>query len=169
MHPTFCIALKYVLLSTLFFPARKISCLPQQKWNGLYFERTTLQHLGLQVQLGHPSTHQCPLPDRASKSNFVIIAADGIHHVNLNYCGCQLSLPKHVQLLRARLFPSTVTDPRTAATFNVLETFQMLNFTSKISTFEYYQSLARRTDNTGVVSLPVRLSCQLYTSLQRLT
>ncbi|KAF8958691.1 hypothetical protein BDZ97DRAFT_1923452 [Flammula alnicola] len=41
-------------------------------------------------------------------------------------------------------------DPRTAATFRVLETFQMLSFTSKISAFEYYCSLARRTDNTGV-------------------
>lgn len=145
------------MLSVILFTSITRISILLQKWNGTHFEKTTLKHLGLQIQLGHPSNDKCPLPEPASKGNFVIIAADGIHQVNLNYCGCQNSISKHIQLLRARLFPSTVVDPRTAATFNLLETFQMLNFTSKISAFEYYQSLARRTDNTGVLNLPVSL------------
>jgi hypothetical protein len=48
-----------------------------------------------------------------------------------------------------------VVDPKTAATFRVLETFQMLSFTSKVSAFEYYRSLSRRTDNTGTCPPPV--------------
>lgn len=54
------------------------------------------------------------------------------------------------QLLRARLFPATVTDPKTAATFNVLEQYHKLSFESKASAFEFYHSLARLSDNIGI-------------------
>lgn len=114
-----------------------------------------LKTLGLRIQLGHADGSICPHPDNAFNNDFTIIDSDGIHEVSLNYCSCPQSPPKPVQLLRARLFPSTVTDPRTAATFRVLETFQMLTFTSKVSGYEYYRSLARRTDNVGVSPPPV--------------
>jgi len=94
----------------------------------------------------------------AFNDDFVVIDIDGIHEVAIDYCGCQQSLAKTVQLLRARLFPSTVFDPKTAATFRVLETFQMLSFTLKVSVFEFYQALARRSDNTGTSAPPVRMS-----------
>jgi len=89
--------------------------------------------------------------------DFTVIDSDGIHQVSLDYCGCQQASARRIQLLRARLFPSTVIDPKTAATFRVLETFQMLSFTSKVSAYEYYRSLARRTDNTGTTPPPVSL------------
>jgi hypothetical protein len=53
------------------------------------------------------------------------------------------------------MFPATAVDPRTAATFRVLETFQMLSFTAKSSAYEYMASLRRRTDNTGLDQIPV--------------
>lgn len=127
-----------------------------QRWNGLHFERTLLKTLGLRIQLGHDSGQSCPNPLVSFNDDFTIIDSDGIHKVGIDYCGCSQSLPKTVQLLRSRLFPSTVVDPKTAATFRVLETFQMLSFTSKVSAYEYYRSLIRRTDNTGTVSIPVR-------------
>ena len=109
------------------------------------------------MQVGHTiGDRVCPLPQTAFNNDFTVIDADGIHEIALDYCGCQYSLPKTTQLLRARLFPSTVTDPKTAATFRVLETFQMLSFTSKVSGFEYYRSLERRTDNTGIALPPVQ-------------
>jgi hypothetical protein len=113
-----------------------------QKWNGLFFEKATLKSLGLRIQLGHAGG-VCSLPQPAYNDDFVVIDADGIHEVGLNYCGCQQSPPKTVQLLQSRLFPSTVIDPKTAATFRVLESFQMLAFTSKVSAYEFYQALAR--------------------------
>lgn len=58
-----------------------------------------------------------------------------------------------MQLLQARLFPATVTNPQSAATFRVLEAFELLSYTSKVSGFEFYTSLERLTDNTGM-SLP---------------
>jgi hypothetical protein len=54
------------------------------------------------------------------------------------------------QLLRARLFPATVDMPNTAATFRCLEHYQMLSFESKISIYEYYNTLSRMVDNTGL-------------------
>jgi hypothetical protein len=132
----------------------------QKFWNGLFFERKSLKSLGLRVQLGHPIGTLCPFPVASYNNDFTVIDSDGIHQISLYFCGCRaLSLPHTVQLLRARLFPSTTTDPRSAATFRVLETFQMLNFNSKISAFEFYKSLEARTDNTGVFSPPV---CILY-------
>jgi hypothetical protein len=54
------------------------------------------------------------------------------------------------QLLRERLFPATTTDPKTAATFSVLEQFHLLSFESKVSAFEFYQGLSRLSDNVGI-------------------
>lgn len=86
----------------------------------------------------------------------------GIHSVNLDYCNCTGLAHLTEQLLRARLYPATVAHPRTAATFDVLKTFQLLSFMSKVSAYEYYHTLARLTDNTGTVEVPVRshYSCQ---------
>lgn len=122
----------------------------------------SLKALGLRIQLGHPDRTECPNPENAFHDDFTIIDSDGIHLVSLDYCGCQLATSKTTQLLRARLFPSTVIDPKTAATFRVLETFQLLSFTSKVSAFEYYRSLARRTDNTGTCPPPVSVPVELH-------
>ncbi|KAG2107820.1 hypothetical protein DEU56DRAFT_920537 [Suillus clintonianus] len=62
------------------------------------------------------------------------------------------------QLLRMRWYPATVSEPRTAATFTVLQHFHILSFESKVSAYEFYQSLARRTDNSGLVAIRDRYS-----------
>lgn len=48
-----------------------------------------------------------------------------------------------------RWWPATVTNPKTAATFRLLEWFHILGNQSKVSVYEYYTSLTRRTDNIG--------------------
>ncbi|KAJ7827921.1 hypothetical protein B0H13DRAFT_2240976 [Mycena leptocephala] len=53
------------------------------------------------------------------------------------------------QLLRIKWLPSTGKRPRTAATFNVLRRYHLLSLESKCSMGEFYQSLARQTNNTG--------------------
>ena len=45
--------------------------------------------------------------------------------------------------------------PRTAATFSLLEEFHLLSLESKILTYQYYNSLARRIDNTGLFPVKV--------------
>ncbi|KAK0477519.1 hypothetical protein EDD18DRAFT_1114666 [Armillaria luteobubalina] len=109
------------------------------EWNGTFYSQITLQDMGLKVQLGHLSGETCPYP-RASGRSVVVIDVEGIHKINM---------------LRARWFPATVEFPHTAVTFAVLRHFQMMSFMSKVSSYEYYQSLARLHDNTGSLMLPV--------------
>ncbi|KAF7984577.1 hypothetical protein HWV62_13799 [Athelia sp. TMB] len=126
------------------------------RWNGSYFEPTTLKALGLRVQLGHTPGSKCANPVQAAGDDFVIIDGNGIHRVGLDYCGCTTAVGETVQLLRARLYPATVQAPKTAATFTVMEFFHILSFDSKASAFEYFHTLTRRTDNTGTVDVPDR-------------
>ncbi|KAG2136341.1 uncharacterized protein EDB93DRAFT_1254002 [Suillus bovinus] len=70
-----------------------------------------------------------------------------------------LWLPERIhELLQAHLFPATATDPRTAATFAVLKFFHLLSFKSKVSAYEFYHSLARQSDNTGITPIRDRYS-----------
>ncbi|KAG0694345.1 hypothetical protein DFH29DRAFT_880765 [Suillus ampliporus] len=56
-----------------------------------------------------------------------------------------------LQLLRMGWFPSTTVYPRTAATFRLLHHYQILSFESKASTYEFYHSLVRISDNVGLI------------------
>ncbi|KAJ7434249.1 hypothetical protein B0H11DRAFT_2258549 [Mycena galericulata] len=125
-----------------------------QYWTGSLFERKTLKELGLRIQLGHwhDRDRRCPAPRPASGDDFVIVDSHGVHKVGLDFCGCssQGSGLETVQLLRAQLFPATTSNPRTAATFTGLHRFHLLSFESKCSAYEYYHSLVRESDNTGL-------------------
>ncbi|KAF8804837.1 hypothetical protein BYT27DRAFT_7225178 [Phlegmacium glaucopus] len=120
-------------------------CLPFhriQKWNRTFFEDSPLKELGLQIQLGHPIGEK-------SGDNFTVISAHGIQSIRLDFCGCGKSSQDHIiQLLQARLFPATIKYPKTAATFDCLETCKKLSYVSKISAFEFYHMASRLTDDT---------------------
>ncbi|KAJ7899122.1 hypothetical protein B0H14DRAFT_3124170 [Mycena olivaceomarginata] len=120
-----------------------------QKWKGSSFKRKTLKALGLRIQLGHWNTADavCSVPEPAPNDDFVIVDNTGVHPVHLDYCGCGQGGLHTVQLLRAQLWAATTTRPRTAATFSVLRRYHLLSFESKCAALEFYQSLARETDN----------------------
>jgi len=80
----------------------------------------------------------------------VVLDVNGIHEVGVDFCDCEKSKPEFIQLLHFGWFPASVDCPKTAATFSVLKHFQLLNFKSKASPFEFYNTLARLTDNTGL-------------------
>ncbi|KAJ7818926.1 hypothetical protein B0H13DRAFT_2132258 [Mycena leptocephala] len=94
-----------------------------QRWTNLSFERVSLKTLGLRIQLGHwRRNDSCPVPTPCAGDDFVIVDNSGVHEVGLDFCGC-------------------------AATFAVLRRFQLLSFESKCGAYEFYQSLARESDN----------------------
>ncbi|KAG1855622.1 hypothetical protein F4604DRAFT_1932270 [Suillus subluteus] len=128
------------------------------EWKDSFFHTTSLKHLGFRIQLGHKPGESCRRPCPAYDNDFVIINVHSIHEVSLDFCNCEHKAPHFKQLLRARLFPAMVTDPRTAATFSVLDLFHLLSFESKVSAYEFYHSLARRTDNTGIQPIRDRYS-----------
>jgi len=140
---------------------------PPQHWNGVSFDKKSLKELGLRIQLGHwhARNRQCALPEPAAGDTFVIVDEHGVHEVALDFCGCGVGGATPLQLLRARLYPATTLLPRTAATFNVLDRFQLLAFESKCSAYEFYHSLARESDNTGVNAPPV---CRVFCFEQRI-
>jgi hypothetical protein len=120
-------------------------------WAGTFFEKKTLKALGLRIQLGHwyQRDRRCAVPEPAAGDAFVIVDSGGVHKVGLDFCGCGGGSSTK-QLLRAGLYPATVQAPRTAATFSVLRRFHLLSFESKCSAYEFYNSLARETDNSGL-------------------
>ncbi|KDQ23111.1 hypothetical protein PLEOSDRAFT_1017784, partial [Pleurotus ostreatus PC15] len=126
-------------------------------WNGRFFERRNLRVLGLRIQLNHAPGDACPRVDTAFNESFVIISLNGIFTVNLDFCNCTQGVAKSTQLLRSRLFPATIVEPRTAATFEVLRLFQLLTFGSKVSGYEFYQTLVRLSNNLGE-NVPERYS-----------
>lgn len=132
-----------------------------QRWRDDYFEDFSLQSL-LTVTLGHDGG-PCPgSPDVAA--NFVIIDVSGIHRVDVAFCGCRrigISTHRRDLLLRHRLFPATLKVPQAAFTFDVLNTFHVLNLQSKISAYDFYRGLEHKTDNAGIEDLPVSPLCLL--------
>ncbi|KAJ7763843.1 hypothetical protein B0H16DRAFT_1311062 [Mycena metata] len=112
-------------------------------WTGAMFERKTLMDMGH----WHSVDRRCSLPIPSKGKEFIVVDIHGVHRVALDYCGCGMGGHPTVQLLRARLWPATSTNPQTAATFAVLRQYQLMSFESKCSGLEFYQSLARQSDN----------------------
>ncbi|KIK47784.1 hypothetical protein CY34DRAFT_73368, partial [Suillus luteus UH-Slu-Lm8-n1] len=127
-------------------------------WRDEYFHPIKLKQLGLCVQLGHSTGQPCYNPKPTYDDDFTIIDVHGIHEVALDFCNCEQVSSHYKQILRARWFPATSTDPKTAATFTVLEHFHLLSFESKVSAFEFYHCIARQSDNTGINPIKDRYS-----------
>jgi hypothetical protein len=136
-----------------------------QRWTGLFFDRDSLQNLGLRYQLGHSGAY-CPFP-QAGPKNFLVFDTSGPHFITVDYCNCgDGALTNWRQLLREKWFPATLSRPQTVFTFDCLETFHELTLQGKTSLYDYYNSLLRRFDNAGL-SNPV-VSCQVFLFLSML-
>lgn len=77
-----------------------------QEWRDGHFQRTTLAGLGMIIHLGHEDS--CPVPEPL-KDAFVVFDMNGIHNLQLEYCGCSkgMHLERYQQLLRQRWYPAT--------------------------------------------------------------
>ena len=83
----------------------------------------------------------------------MVLHTNGWHRVVLRYCNCDMvhrAGDYLDQLLRFELYPATVGDPTTCATFRVLETFHALTLQGKITVYDFYTTMNNMTDNTGV-------------------
>ncbi|KAJ7029947.1 hypothetical protein C8F04DRAFT_1264290 [Mycena alexandri] len=124
-----------------------------ERWNGRFFEKSSLKSLGLRVQLGHPPGERCcgSVPIHA---DFVVIHTNGIHEVIVDACDCADNRldagPPEVQMLLAGWFPATDDKPRTCATLECLDHFRLTTHQAKTTMYDYYATLEKLTDNTGV-------------------
>lgn len=112
--------------------------------------------MGLVLELGdHTKDKPCLTHEFVPLEDLTVIHTTGIQNITVRYCTCQNALHRRLQLLRARLWPATITNPRTAVTFDCLEHFQMLNLMTKTSGSEFYETIEHLTDNTGMKVPPV--------------
>lgn len=126
-----------------------------QRWTGQFFDRSSLRDLGLRVQLGHPPGRLCQFRSAGHK-DFVVLHINGIHFVNVDFCGCNLAGESRQQLMRASWWPATPLEPQTCATFALMNQFHLLSLKAKVSAFDFYRSLEYLTHNFGLEKLPVR-------------
>lgn len=120
-----------------------------QRWNGEFFNKDSLQNLGLCYQVGH-SEGPCPCPLSGPK-NFVVFDITGPHSIMIKYCNCtEQPLLNWNQLLCERWFLATLSRPQTVFTFECLETFHELTLQGKTNLYDYYHTLRRRSDNANI-------------------
>lgn len=115
----------------------------------MHFESSTLQQLGLRIQLNHAVGIICPSPE-AAHEGFRVVHTNGIHDVNIDYCGCERSLPHDIQLIRRRLYPATASRTRTCTTLEALKSFSFYNLCGKLSAYDFYAATELLSNNTGV-------------------
>ncbi|KAJ7926131.1 hypothetical protein B0H13DRAFT_1599892 [Mycena leptocephala] len=120
-----------------------------ERWDGACFMKTSLKALGLRVQLGHEG---CVRPKPVG-TTFVVLDLNGIQEVNVDLCGCEkaaLHGSAYTQLLRRGWYPATDHAPKTAATFALLDFFHAQTLQAKTTMYNFYVTLEKLTDNTGV-------------------
>jgi len=120
-----------------------------QVWNGGFFERTSLNDLGLCYYIGHQHT-ACPSSD--TKAQVLVIDINGAHRVNVQFCACTEDarwVDKYRQLLRVGWYPSSFERPGTTFTFNVLDSYHKLALQGKLNLYDFYLFLLQKTDNCG--------------------
>jgi hypothetical protein len=111
--------------------------------------------MGLRISVGHAGGVLCP-SFKPGISTFTAIHINGLHRIHVDFCGCDDStVQPWQQLMHAQLWPATVTDPQTVATFECLRQFEKVNCSGHITATDYYRALAHMTDCTGLTELPV--------------
>jgi len=122
----------------------------------MFFKLTSLQHLGLQVHLGHGGI-PCDFRIQGHK-DFLVIDMNGIHSVELSFCGCSSAPTHRDQLLEVGWWPSTPLEPQTVATMSVLQTFHVLNLQGQVAPTDFYCTIKEMTCGDGLTVLPVSYS-----------
>jgi hypothetical protein len=109
---------------------------------------------GIALQLGHPTneTH-CSALDVPQA--MIVAHTNGIHTTKVHFCCCT-TVERTIQLVRAGLFPATITYPQTAFSLTLLKQFQSHTRQSRASAFDWMISLRRLTDNVTPQKVQVR-------------
>ncbi|KAJ3774979.1 hypothetical protein FB446DRAFT_638781 [Lentinula raphanica] len=99
-----------------------------------------------------PINGECP--NASGTHGVTIVDSNGIHATCIHYCFCK-GFPNYpTQLMRARLFPGTITLPRMIFTFCVLDEFQEHHLASKKAAYDYIGALQRLSDGVFTHEVP---------------
>jgi len=104
-----------------------------------------------------PASEPSGIP-QGFRSNIVIISSTGIFKRWIKWCHCAKSSDQYVQLLlRAKLFPASFKNPKTAFTFEVLDHFRVDALECKTSAMNFMSKIGRITNEAFPSQVPVRL------------
>ncbi|KAI6156685.1 hypothetical protein BKA82DRAFT_4345750 [Pisolithus tinctorius] len=92
----------------------------------------------------------------AGSRYLTVVDVTGVHFIVVNWCECETAEARYIQLLRAKLFPSTFEKPSTAFTFAVLDDFLRDNLECGMSSMNYYSKLRRITSSVFPHLVPDR-------------
>lgn len=87
----------------------------------------------------------------------MVMHVNGLHRVNVAFCGCPGHVTHRVQLLRSSWWPATPFAPRTCATLELLELFHCVSLQGKLNAFSFYRALELLTDATLLSGVPVSI------------
>jgi hypothetical protein len=88
----------------------------------------------------------------------MVFDLSGAHRLVVQYCGCDDAPSKYNQLLCARWFPATSTNPSTVFAFDILDFFHKLQDQNKCNPYDFYHAIIQRTDAAGLNPEIVSLS-----------
>ncbi|KAG2095275.1 uncharacterized protein F5147DRAFT_747748 [Suillus discolor] len=158
-------------------PFHKIS-----KWNGSFFEETSLTKIELEIHLGHdglpcpvlenahewedmdepvyePSYDRSAIPELPflhGKECTTVVDKSGVHSLIIRYCKCPNACTPDKQLFAIGMFPASFSQPKSAFTFSVLDGFLLDNLECGTSAMNYYSKLRRMTSSIFPHSVPDR-------------
>ena len=120
-----------------------------QCWRNGFFDRESLHSLGFVCHLGHGGA-ACPID--SPHHDLVVIDTNGWHKLRVIFCACGTgaSQPDHYrQLLRIRWYPASFNRPRTAFSFDLLETYHKVTLQGKLNLYDFYLAIMHKSDNQG--------------------
>ena len=120
-----------------------------QCWKGGFFDRTSLHSLGHVSHLGHDGD---PCPAGSAIRCLTIIDANGWHNVQVRFCKCgagRAPREDYRQLIHMRWYPASFGRPKTAFTFDVLESYHKVTLQGKLNLYDFYHALMHKSDNQG--------------------
>ncbi|KAG1881030.1 uncharacterized protein F5891DRAFT_973461, partial [Suillus fuscotomentosus] len=137
------------------------------KWNGGFFEETSLTKIGMDIYLGHQGMpcpalgdiHEWEDTDRPiyqpaedfptilepsflnHKQCITVVDKSGVHSIMIRFCQCPNACTPDKQLFEMAMFPASFTRPKTVFTFPVLDGFALDNLECGTSAMNYYNKL----------------------------
>ncbi|KAJ7715473.1 hypothetical protein B0H16DRAFT_1805290 [Mycena metata] len=129
-----------------------------QEWEGNFFRPRSCKDLGLRYQIGHHKGEACPFVPLVPTDDFVVLDNNGIHELDIDFCGCPGAPSQVAQLLNVGWYPATSKDPRTAATLSLLRRFHTLNLQARVPAYDFYNALALLRNGSGLRPPPARLA-----------
>ena len=121
----------------------------RQHWRNGFFDRTSLYSLGLICYLGHGGD---PCPIASKPYNITIIDVNGWHKMRVRFCTCNTNIPwneRYRQLIKMHWYPASFDRPRTAFSFDLLETYHKITLQGKLNLYDFYLAIMQKSDNQG--------------------